>query len=352
MREVFDRIGVERRAAGDLDLTTVEPIALTDIGEGEPGYLPLMSLTRIVVAGHEIPGAYFVQDYTIADAEADLALPIYGYHYTRGGLVLDRLVELGHRLYPDAPNVSAMVLEPRLGNDQAVQGDATIDLIHRSLAAMPTSGGAGSAHPLLVGGVIGHAAERAVVEGGARRAAEFGQQISVQSVDAIFDAARRENLALRVLLPGAGKGPPSGISPVAAERIAGALADGYAVVVPERAVTVGERAMVGWWQIDPATGETFDVLEDGRGAARFVATGEDSVPRVVVVVRNAPVYKKMSLCVFFISMGAGMVLGGIGAIAGGAYAGGPGGDALVGLGAGGALGGAATSAAGIACAVA
>ena len=316
VREVFDRIGPERRAAGDVDATSIAPIELTDIGEGEPGYLPLMALTRILVAGHDVPGGYFAQDYAVPDAEADLALPLYGHHYARAGLAIDRLPQIGHRLFLDAPNVTAQVLAPRLGDDGSVQGEATLDLIHQALAAAPTGQAEPGSQPRLYAGILNQVAEQTLVEAGARRAAEIGQPVSVASVGKVFEAAGQQGVPIRTLLPGTGDPAPA-VSPAAGTRIAEALAAGYVVVAPGRAVVIDGREVVGWWQVDPATGEAFDVLENGRGAALLGPMNEDAVPRVVIVVRNAPVYKKVGACAVAAGIGTGMALGGFGVAAAG-----------------------------------
>ncbi|CAN0428918.1 unnamed protein product, partial [Phaeothamnion confervicola] len=61
--------------------------------------------------------------------------------------------------------------------------------------------------------------------------------------------------------------PALDVSDTARARIGEALASGYVVIVPERAVTQGDAEAVGWWQIDPATGRTFDLMENGRGGS-------------------------------------------------------------------------------------
>jgi hypothetical protein len=38
-------------------------------------------------------------------------------------------------------------------------------------------------------------------------------------------------------------------------------------VIPERPVQLHGRDRIGWWLIDPATGEAVDVFEDGRSSA-------------------------------------------------------------------------------------
>jgi len=38
------------------------------------------------------------------------------------------------------------------------------------------------------------------------------------------------------------------------------------MLVPRRPVTIGATALLGWWMIDPATGQLRDQLEDGRHA--------------------------------------------------------------------------------------
>jgi hypothetical protein len=50
-------------------------------------------------------------------------------------------------------------------------------------------------------------------------------------------------------------------------RIEADLAAGFAVVVPQRLARAADRDLVGWWRVDPATGQTLGLGDQGWGAA-------------------------------------------------------------------------------------
>ena len=58
------------------------------------------------------------------------------------------------------------------------------------------------------------------------------------------------------------------ISLEAKARITAALQAGQVVLVPTQSALIDRAATVGWYEIDPTTGVTLDVLEDGSHAAR------------------------------------------------------------------------------------
>jgi hypothetical protein len=54
---------------------------------------------------------------------------------------------------------------------------------------------------------------------------------------------------------------------LANESIHAAVAAGDVVVIPAEPATLGGAKRVGWWAIDPASGETTDSMDDGFGTA-------------------------------------------------------------------------------------
>jgi hypothetical protein len=50
-------------------------------------------------------------------------------------------------------------------------------------------------------------------------------------------------------------------------RVQDQIANGYVALVPRQPLVLGEREIVGWWRIDPVTGETLGLGRDGRGQA-------------------------------------------------------------------------------------
>jgi len=312
-REVFDRIGFERRAAGTVNLAELRPVELTDLGEGQKGYLPLEAVTRIVIGGAGVPGGYFVQDYTVADPVADMANSLYGQRYTRAALALDRMTETGVRLYADAPSVSSITLAPMSVTPDRAEGQVVVDLIHQGLATAPTGSVTLSQHPGILAGVLDHTAERLVLEAGQQVSGQGGPPSA--SVGRLFEAALAERVPLVTMAPGATIERGLELSERARARIAAALADGYAVVVPSRAIDLGGGPLTGWWQIDPTTGETVDRLETGQGAASLRAPLGEQVVTIQVGTRSVYAFRIMSLCIVIVFQGA-LVMFGAGLVTG------------------------------------
>jgi hypothetical protein len=86
------------------------------------------------------------------------------------------------------------------------------------------------------------------------------------------------------------------VSDVARARLGVALAAGYLVVVPERAVALDGTEQVGWWQVDPDTGRTFDLMENGRGASPI---GADTV-----ILVGGPAWRAYAFLTMAIVMGS------------------------------------------------
>jgi uncharacterized membrane protein len=81
---------------------------------------------------------------------------------------------------------------------------------------------------------------------------------------AIFNAARLAGIPLMTLAPD----NPASIdllpfSSDVKERILAALSDGKTVIAPSRGVTISGEPEVGWYEINPKTGDTVGVLQDG-----------------------------------------------------------------------------------------
>jgi hypothetical protein len=92
---------------------------------------------------------------------------------------------------------------------------------------------------------------------------------TVSTVD-VFDLARQQGIAARVLVDGDSDGPD--LDAAASRFVQRDLERGYAVVIPER-VPDG-AAMPAWWRIDPRSGETLGMTGDGYG--------QDSVEYVIL----------------------------------------------------------------------
>jgi hypothetical protein len=92
---------------------------------------------------------------------------------------------------------------------------------------------------------------------------EPGAPVAETSVGAIFEAAADQGIGTLVLQGSVLDTLPFGR--LAMRLIREAVASGDVVIVPAGPVTVGGRDRVGWWRVDPRTGVTTDVMDDGSG---------------------------------------------------------------------------------------
>ncbi len=92
----------------------------------------------------------------------------------------------------------------------------------------------------------------------------YGTTLSTSS---LFDSARASNNPA-VLLAQNGMKPGSSLSADTQARIDESIAAGNVLIAPKLPVTIGGAQRYAWWQVDPRSGETIAVTDDGlRGAA-------------------------------------------------------------------------------------
>jgi len=270
VREIFDRVGEEARLAGGVDVAAVPSVELTTItgvgGEIHNEYLGALLLMSLAVEGGPVPLAYFQQDYDVVDLFADLSLVGHSCQFIRDTLAVDVAGPEGVRFYADEPNIVAFTASSAAEGDRAQTTSVAVDILHRSFKALPLSGMQPTSHPAVVAGVLSHVAERAIVRQGRDPISEDAGPEDV-SVGRIFEEANRQGIGVRLVRHGGDGSEGLLVSTGAKVRIAQAVADGYVVIVPEREVTVDGQVIVGWWQVDPRTGDTVDLLDDGRGMA-------------------------------------------------------------------------------------
>ena len=69
-----------------------------------------------------------------------------------------------------------------------------------------------------------------------------------------------------MLQPGSGDAAPADLAAGPKQLVQAALDAGLIVIIPDKAVQLGGRDRIGWWLVDPATGQTRDQMDDGRGS--------------------------------------------------------------------------------------
>jgi Transglutaminase-like superfamily len=259
-RTLFDRIGEAARVAGSVDPTTIPPAQLLDLGpDHSDEFLPLTTARFLSVA----TGAKAWPTPDIPEGQEALALgiPVQMYHVARDITNAILSLDRGVAVHLAAPNVTMHSYELAAGPDGTVSITESLDLLHRSFGVLPVGGAAAGVPAGVLAGATSHVAER--LRGGAGLPADLASGMPGLSVGALFERADADDIGLRVLR---GSVPADlGYPPEATRRLADALADGWVAIAPERPVTMGDEERLGWWLVDPATGATVDMLDDGRG---------------------------------------------------------------------------------------
>ncbi len=93
-----------------------------------------------------------------------------------------------------------------------------------------------------------------------------GEQVSQWNTRKAFGQASAENIPVRIIKPGDSDDEwLAGMTPVEARDAIGRdLDNGFAVIVPEGPVS--DAAQAGWWRVDPVSGETLGMINEGLGS--------------------------------------------------------------------------------------
>ena len=272
-REIFDRIGPARRAAGGVTVADIAPVDGVDLGDGgEAQALPALTTHWLTVSTGLPSRDDAVMDIVPGEDDRSGAVVSQAYHLLGAAAAMELTVPAGLRPFIDAPNVTAYSLIMRPSPIGEHSADAVVDIWHRSHGVVPVNGTTSALPPAVTAGVLAHVAER-VLGGEAARDLDGAGPPLVASVGAVFDLAESEDIPWRVLR---GAGATEGLpwTDDARATLERSLADGWVAVAPERPVVIGDRERVGWWLVDPDTGRTMDQLDDGRGeeGLEFTAT--------------------------------------------------------------------------------
>jgi hypothetical protein len=270
-RAIFDRVGYARRASEQsVDMAKLPPVTLAaDPATGSEDYLPARTMMALSIARGGTPLAAFESGQSMADAMVALGVAPLGWQVLRDILAVDARDVAGQRFILDAPNIVAFVIEPAQAGTAATVR-LSLDILHRSLMAAHPGTSAGI-DPRIVAGVLAAVAERMTVTGAGTGPSAATPPASsappmLPNVLDLFEAADRQRIPI-VLTSSAAPADlaAGGHGAEAVARIKAAVATGALVVVPERAIAVNGASYTGWWQIDPATGATIDVFQNGRG---------------------------------------------------------------------------------------
>ena len=264
-RTVMDRIGMDRRLAGEISPASEAP------NDG----LALIAQQRFMVAAVDYPLGFILDttlqrlqetrpllEFMLAQAyEVEAALPDAA--ELRASSPVEHLVAYnlfdGATASRDGPGYRA---EPSLlvfssgfrgGPADAVQF-SSIDIVNNAKRIFDTDGQglANDGLDAVRAGVWETLIESDLVAG------EEGLNTA-----RLLDEADEAGIAIRVIAPGASAEVDDlDISAEARANLVRDLEAGFAVLVPEAMPTPG---LTGWWRVDPLSGETLGMTSDGRG---------------------------------------------------------------------------------------
>ncbi len=267
-RALLDRLPPGDRAAGTFTPESVVPISVGTNIMGEEMVSEFNALTLLQVESARIPAQHILARLKNPSLVGALEMLGLGLPALRNTLGLERETEAGTWSYPSGPNVSAFTWQAGSTEDDL---QVSADLLHRQRASQPLAHGAAEApavHPLVLSGVLDAVAEETLLAPETRGAAGVPEP----SIGRVFARAAETDVGIAVL------STVEDLARVTADEMSVALItaileQGAIVVAPERPVTLDGVPFTGWWAIDPATGRTWDQLQNGRSFASSRSPG-------------------------------------------------------------------------------
>jgi transglutaminase-like putative cysteine protease len=182
-----------------------------------------------------------------------LAMIALAHHFVRG-LVPPSFLRPAPLWYIDSPSVVIVRTEPhsvpaslKLSIDLPLKGYRNLRAPDDPLQKR------GPFYDYLAAGVLDHTLERWLL----------GTEHATASVGAMFEAAVKGRTNARTLVPPSKSVPDPLLAADGQSRLSAALERGQVVILPGSRPD-GWKSVLGWWSIDPATGWTEDMTEDGR----------------------------------------------------------------------------------------
>ncbi len=272
-REIFDRIGFVNRELGKIDLAQVAPVNLITAEDNTQIVPDLAKVIVLAIGTGDIPATYASgsgQDLFFGLSSMGAAHVAFA-----ASLMRAQMLSTGVHAFIGRPQLIAFTLASEHASDPESPVLLNADLLLQTRAFLPTAGTApktGDLHPAIRAGILSQVAESVLLD-----PTYWGSLVSEQmtggvTVGRLFEAASKAGIKTLVLTDASATIPDS-FSREAALRIGQALMAGTVVIVPEQPVAIGDVGMTGWWAIDPLTGHTSDMLENGLGYASVTLPG-------------------------------------------------------------------------------
>jgi large repetitive protein len=120
-------------------------------------------------------------------------------------------------------------------------------------------------------GVVDGTLERYLIEFMSSSADGKGTGGSMVSTSSLFESARAKNTSA-VLFVQNGTMPGSALTADTRARIEESIMAGHVLVAPQQPAVIGGAKRYAWWQVNPRSGQTIAVADDGRRAAGETVT--------------------------------------------------------------------------------
>ncbi|MGQ0428630.1 MAG: hypothetical protein ACT4UQ_01670 [Gammaproteobacteria bacterium] len=172
----------------------------------------------------------------------------------------------------DQPNVLNFRISPPVVNADRATLKQMIDIVSNAIGVRP--GASQSAFPIRLHQGVADTVAELVALGGELRGAENTASLFASVTAAVVGTkiGPREKNAVDAL----------GWTADATVKLTGNLDQGFVVFALKQAVELDGQARVGWWRVDPATGETIGVMDTGFHQTQT----EDPILRVRIALRE------------------------------------------------------------------
>ena len=267
IRELFDHVGKSRRAADKvLDPAELAEAAASNADKFVSTVYGLFVSTGAIDAVHarNLVAPEPTTDSAHLDVGACLRRINIGFAVTSDLLTsrVGNANDIVSRNYFDSPRVQ--IAELTAADDILAVG---LDLRRDSARTLVTGLRPDLAFNVQVWrGVVDGTLERYLIGYMMSSADGDGMNRSGVSTSSLFESARAKNTPA-VLFAQNGTMPGSALAADTRARIEESIAAGHVLVAPQQPAVIGGAKRYAWWQIDPRSGETIAVADDGRRAA-------------------------------------------------------------------------------------
>jgi len=267
IRELFDHVGKSRRAADKvLDPAELAEAAASNADKFVSTFYDLFVTTGAIDAVH-VRGLVAPEATTdSAHLDVGACLRRINIGFAASSDLLTSRVGTANgavsRNYFDSPRVQ--IAELNAADDKLAIG---LDLRRDSARTLVTGLQPDLAFNVQVWrGVVDGTLERYLIEYMSSSADGNGVDRPILSTSSLFESARAEKTPA-VLFVQNGTMPGSALTADMRARIEESIAAGHVLVAPQQPAVIDGAKRYAWWQIDPRSGETIAVADDGRRAA-------------------------------------------------------------------------------------